>query len=351
MRFSTLSVTLFAVLATACLIPALFPPAVKENLPVSGRAPGAQEVAIFAVIASGYATVNGGADRIRAVSKPAREWVANGLLAKIYPALTRIPVIGNTVVPDPEEVLRLSPDAVFVYARDADVLRKTGSARLIEILVDPKHPIESREKVWREMGKVAGKSARVAALLNRWATKRAALKTTLPQDAARQVRVMWVHTYMGKWSTTNSEGHIAHKLELAGGQNVTRDFKFTGWGDVEQLLLADPGIILFGFYPDDHTTMRQITDRPEFRPLRAVREGRIYRLPADTFMNEPVEDPLLLMWMAEVFYPDIMPRRLREEYKETYREVYHYAISDDEIDKAIYLEENRLSAGYDRFAR
>jgi iron complex transport system substrate-binding protein len=140
-------------------------------------------------------------------------------------------------------------------------------------------------------------------------------------------------------------------LELAGGQNVTRDFKFTGWGDVEQLLLADPGIILFGFYPDDHTTMRQITDRPEFRPLRAVREGRIYRLPADTFMNEPVEDPLLLMWMAEVFYPDIMPRRLREEYKETYREVYHYAISDDEIDKAIYLEENRLSAGYDRFAR
>ena len=351
MRFSTLSVTLFAVLATACLILALFPPAVKENWPVSGRVPEAQEVAIFAVIVSGYATVNGGVDHITAVSKPAREWVANDLLAHIYPALTGIPVIGNTVVPDPEEVLRLSPDAVFVYARDADVLRKTGSARLIEILVDPKHPIQSREKVWREMGKIAGKSTRVAALLNRWAAKRATLKMALPHDAVRRVRVAWVFANRREWFTTNSQDHIAYKLELAGGRNVTSDFKFTGKGDLEQLLLADPGIILFGFYPDDQTIMCQITDRPEFQSLRAVREGRVYRMPLHTFMNEPVEDRLLLTWMAEVFYPDVMPRRLRDEYKETYREVYRYAISDDEIDKAIYLEENRLSAGYDRFAR
>jgi iron complex transport system substrate-binding protein len=68
-------------------------------------------------------------------------------------------------------------------------------------------------------------------------------------------------------------------------------------------------------------------------------------------MNEPVEDPLLLGWMAEVFYPDIMPRNLRDEYKESYQEVYHYSISDDEIEKAIYLVENRRSAGYERFER
>ena len=103
--------------------------------------------------------------------------------------------------------------------------------------------------------------------------------------------------------------------------------------------------------PDDRTTMRQIAGRPEFQSLRAVRERRAYRLPLHTYMNEPVEDRMLLTWMAEVFYPDVMPRRVREGYKETYQEVYHYAISDDEIDKAIYLDENRLSAGYDRFLR
>ena len=55
--------------------------------------------------------------------------------------------------------------------------------------------------------------------------------------------------------------------------------------------------------------------------------------------------------MAEVFYSDIMSHKLREEYRETYQEVYHYAISDDEIDKLLSPEENRHSAGYDLFVR
>jgi len=46
-----------------------------------------------------------------------------------------------------------------------------------------------------------------------------------------------------------------------------------------------------------------------------------------------------------------MPRRLRAEYKETYQEVLHYALSDDDIDRAIYLNENSHSAGYERFMR
>ena len=94
------------------------------------------------------------------------------------------------------------------------------------------------------MGKAAGESARVTALLDRWAAKRAALKMALPQDAARQVRAAWVHVYDGEWYTTNGDGFIAYKLELAGARNVTRDFKFTGKADLEQLLLADPDIIL-----------------------------------------------------------------------------------------------------------
>jgi iron complex transport system substrate-binding protein len=108
---------------------------------------------------------------------------------------------------------------------------------------------------------------------------------------------------------------------------------------------------MFAANPGDRTTMKEIADRPEFQSLRAVRERRIYKLPEHTNMNELVEDPLLLTWMAELFYPDAMPRQLRDEYKETFQEVYHYSVSDDEIDKVIYLEENRHSAGYERFVR
>jgi hypothetical protein len=43
----------------------------------------------------------------------------------------------------------------------------------------------------------------------------------------------------------------------------------------------------------------------------------------------------LLDWLAEIIHPDAMPRRLRAEYRETYREVFHYGLTDDAIDRAI----------------
>jgi len=349
-RFSTLSMTLSGALAAAIFILALFPPTVRTP-PVLPHIFPAKRAVMLDNSLSGYVTINEGTDHIVAVSKFSREWATDGLLNRIYPDLEHIPLTGNSAFPDPEQMLYLRADVVFAWRGPADFFKATGLPGLVELWIDDKEPVRSREKVWRDMGEAAGKSARVAALLDKWAAKRAVLKTALPQDTARHVRAAWVHVYNGEWYTTNGDYYIAYKLELAGARNATGDFKFTGKADLEQLLLADPDAILFGFVPEDRTTMRQITDRPELRSLRAVRDRRIYRLPLHTYMNEPVEDRMLLTWMAEVFYPDIMPRTVREEYRKVYQEVYRYAISDDEIDRAIYLGENRCSAGYDRFVR
>ncbi len=307
MRFSTLSMMLSGALAAAVFVLSLFPPSIRP-MPEPVNAFPAKRVVMFDNSLSGYVTINEGTDHIVAVSKFSREWATDGLLDHIYPDLEHIPLTGNSAIPDPEQMLYLQVDAVFAWRGPADILKKTKSSRLIELWIDDKEPVRSREKVWRDMGEVAGKSTRVTALLDKWAAKRAALKMALPQDAARQVRVAWLHVYDGEWYTTNGDGFIAYKLELAGARNVTRDFKFTGQGDLEQLLLADPDVILFALNPDDRSTMRQVADRPEFQSLRAVRDRRIYRLPLHTYMNEPVEDRMLLTWMAEVFYPDVMPR-------------------------------------------
>lgn len=306
---------------------------------------------IFPTIVSGYATIDEGVGHILAIPKPARDWAADGLLNRIYPAIENIPISGNTVVPDPEQILYRQPDAVFVYATQVGILKEVGLSGLVEIMVEPKHPIESRESIWRRMGEIAGKKTRVATLLDGWAAERTAMEKELAPHVTRKLRVAYVHVNRGDWFTTNGNYYVAYKLELAVAQNVSKDFKFTAKADLEQLLLLDPDTIVFASSPGDKTTLREIVGKPELQSLRAVREHRVYKLPLHTYMNEPVEDRLLLTWMAEVFYPDVMPRRLRDEYRQTYQEVYHYAISDDEIDKAIYLEENRSSAGYDRFAR
>jgi iron complex transport system substrate-binding protein len=351
MNITMLNRPLFAILTAIIFTFALFSPTVKEHVLVPARVSSVQTTAIFPTIVSAYATINEGSGHILGISKPARETAAAGLLSHIYPVLERIPVISPTVIPDPEQVLYLCPDAVFVYSGQAGLLKKIGLPGVIEIMVNPKQPIKSREKIWLQMGEVAGKSARTAILLNRYAAGLATLQRQLPPDTTRKTRVAYILANNGEWWTTNRNYYVAYKLELAGAQNVSSDFKYAAnaKADLEQLLLADPDVILFTTNMGDHTTMDEIAGRPEFQALRAVRERRIYKFPEHNYMNEPVEDPLLLTWIAEIFYPETMPRRLRDEYRDTYRDVYHYAISDDKIDKAIYMGENRHSAGYERF--
>jgi iron complex transport system substrate-binding protein len=351
MNLATTNWLISTALSAAIFTLALFPPAAKRHPVGAIHIPSAQTTAIFPVMASGYTTINEGVDHIVAVSKPAKEWAEAGLLNKIYPALGRIPVVGSLVIPDPEQVLRLWPDAVFVNVGQGDLLKKTGLPGLVEIKIDAKNPIKSREIIWRQMGEVAGRGARAAFLLDRYAAKLAALRRQLSSDTARHVRVAFIHANNGEWWTTNRNYYFAYKLGLIGAMNVSEDFKLTTKADLEQLLRSAPDVIFFGTNPGDHTTLKEIAGRPEFQALQAVRERRIYKLPDHSFMNEPVEDPVLLSWMAEIFYPDVMPRALRNEYKKTYRDIYHYNISDDEIDKALYLGENRNSAGYERFVR
>lgn len=342
--------SLFVVLTAPVFVLSLFPPSLRLRPEPDDLFP-AKRVVMMDNSLSSYLTINEGTDHILAISEFAQDWVEGGLLKRIYPAINRMPLTGYSNIPDPEQMLYLQADAIFTWHGAGNALKSVEPSRTIELWVDPKDPIGSREKSWRDMAKVAGKNARVEALLRKWAEKRAALKTALPQDPARQVRVALVNVNNGDWFTTNSQDFMAFTLGLAGAQNVMKRFKFGSKGDLEQLLLADPDVILFNLNPDDHSTARQFIDQPELRSLRAVREGRAYRVPLHTLMNELVEDRIILTWMAEVFYPDIMPRRLREEYRETYREVYGYSISEDEIDRAVYLGENLPSAGYKRFER
>jgi iron complex transport system substrate-binding protein len=340
-------VVLYAVLvATTCIL-SITSPSVKST-PVVTALP-AERVVILPVVLSGYATINEGVRHIVAVSLAARRRASDGLLDHVYPALRRVPLSGITVTPDPEQILHLKPDIVFVDARDVHVLKNVGLPGLMEITWDSQNPVQSRNRMWKQMGGAAGKSGRAGTLMDRYSARIEVLRASPPTGC--QPRVLYINLQNGSWFTTNGDYYIAYKLEMVGATNVSKDLKLTTRADLEQLLLLDPDIILFAAHTGDTATMQEVVRQHEFQSLRAVRERRIYKLPEHTYMNEPVEDPLLLTWMAEVFYPDVMPRRLREEYKETYREVYHYAISDDEIDKAIYLDENRYSAGYKRFMR
>jgi iron complex transport system substrate-binding protein len=140
-------------------------------------------------------------------------------------------------------------------------------------------------------------------------------------------------------------------MTRAGGENPARDQNFSGEMNIEQMMLLDPDVIILVPSVLASTTPSTFYNDPRWRPIRAVRDKRVYLMPATTSYNQPVDERLILNWMAEIFRPEVMPRRARGLYREVYRAVYNFDLNDEEIDNALFLNENSVSAGYERFFR
>jgi ABC-type Fe3+-hydroxamate transport system substrate-binding protein len=246
-------------------------------------------------------------------------------------------------------LLLLHADVVIAWEGTAQMAKEMKYPGVIGLFwaSNQYFPIGDRETIWRTLGRVTGREAKVEYILNKWTALRAALRPSIPPDPSHQARVAWLRLNKGSWSTIPGPQWQPYRADLVGARTVGYAQRY----DLEELLRADPDVILFERDRDDPTTIDEIAHLPEFQPLRAVREKRYYKIPVHAASNEPFEDLTLLPWLAEILYPDIKLPPLRDEYKQQYRDVYRYAIGDDEIDRRLDLKENGQSAGYERFSR
>jgi iron complex transport system substrate-binding protein len=343
MIYSVISELGFAGLALFIFVLSLFAPSIQ--VPKLPPAFPAKRVVMLDNGLSSYITINQGIAHVTAISQFAGADLSSSMVERIYPGARQLPVVGAIWEPDLETLLLLRADAVISWFSFAEAAREMNYPGVIEDWIDENDPIHAREHSWRVLGRVAGQEARVEYLLKKWAAQRAAIQAAVPRDPSHRVKVGWIWLYQGAWSVLSDQQWNPYRLESAGAQNVGKTFSY------EELLRAAPDVILFASDPGDPTVMSDIVRLPELRVLRAVRENRFYKVPSHAVTNEAFEDLTLLTWMAEVFYPDIKLPRLRDEYKREYWDVYHYAISDDEIDRLINLKENSQSAGYQRFSR
>jgi iron complex transport system substrate-binding protein len=314
----------FVGLVSFVFVLALFPPTMQK--PAVRVALPAKRMVMLDNGLCGYITINNGVDHIAYISQNAKAEADDGRLSRLYPDVQRLPIINETWSPGLETLLLLHSDAVVAWAFTAQGAKDLNPYGVIGLFwkTGQRDPIGDREYIWRVYGKVSGHEDRVEYLLNKWAARRAVIKASIPQNPAQQAKVAWIKLDRGNWSTLAGPLAQFYRARLAGARSVGSGFA---------------------------SAMSDIVSRPEFRALRAVREKRFYREPMHAESNEPFEDLMLLTWMAQIFYPDAKLPRLRDEYKQQYWDVYHYAISDDEIDKIIYLNENSHSAGYERFSR
>lgn len=348
-------------LGAICLVAlgvSIAPPSVEPPANTKAAFP-ANRAVMLPVILSAYTTVNRGPSRLMGVSNIAREWGSYGLLGHVFPATAKLPVIGRYIIPEPERLLALHPDALFIQKQQSEVLRKLGMPGLVEVSFMPRDARKSRIGVWQLLGRSTGNMPRVMELMRWDAKQRADLQMLLGSlPGKRPPRVLLAHAGKGTWSVAGGYYAMGSSIEEAGGINLAGKFRMSGQITVEQILALDPDIILLDpnvmMSPNSSSydvTPRDIYNMPACAALRAVKSHRVYMLPQHSYTNESIDDPLIDSWMAEIFYPDQMPRRARTGYRAAYRDIYGYELSEDEIDQQLFVKENLTSAGYERFSR
>jgi iron complex transport system substrate-binding protein len=118
--------------------------------------------------------------------------------------------------------------------------------------------------------------------------------------------IEWIDPLMaaGNW--------VPELVELAGGRNLFGEAgRHSPWMTWDDLVAADPDVIAVmpcGFdIPRTRHEMSPLTDRPEWRHLQAVREGRVLLTDGNQYFNRPgprlAESAEIL---AEILHPDLV---------------------------------------------
>jgi iron complex transport system substrate-binding protein len=173
----------------------------------------------------------------------------------------------------------------------------------------------SLDDIWNDVRRVAracGVEPRGEALVGEMQSRmqRIAAQALATGAHPRVACIEWIEPLMaaGNWSP--------ELVALLGAVNLFGEAgAHSPWMSFAALQASDPDVILIqpcGFDLDrTRSEMYWLEDRPEWRELRAARQGRVYLADGNQYLNRPgpriVES---LQILAETFYPDAFELRL-----------------------------------------
>jgi len=340
----------FAVLWACCLAQGLFPPMIAGTAPV--RIGDARRVVIFPPVLAAYATIDQGCEHIVGASTLGTDeekthdplYVAHACLARVPPMAT-LPR-GTTFPADPEQVLLQQPDTVLLWRNTGEALRSAG---LPVVDIRSLAAANGASESWDLLGALAGKSMRAAQLRRATETEDAEVIHSVDQLNGKKPRFLLMWSLEDPTTYFLGPSFYGPALDLGNLRSVNMaPSHLIGRADMEQLLLLDPDIIFL-----TRQTPRLFYEQPLFSSLKAVRERRVYRIPpfGDRLDRFVPDHPLFLRWAAELLYPRQVTKDTRNLLRERYRQSFDVRLDEGALDRALFVEENALSAEYARFRR
>ncbi|MFZ1729433.1 MAG: cobalamin-binding protein [Bacteroidota bacterium] len=191
-------------------------------------------------------------------------------------------VVGDLVTPDIERIFSLEPDLVFISVEGNSQRTFVALERLgVRLFVSNPRDIQGVYKSMRDIGKLLKIDARASTVVDSLKAEEARLRKSRVPAGKSVLMLLSLQPLMAAGSDT----FIDEVISLAGGSNAATGLK--GSYPIlnrEMLLRINPDLVL---YPDDMgmDEMQLCTGYPEWRKLRAMNRGAVYRIDADVFLR------------------------------------------------------------------
>jgi iron complex transport system substrate-binding protein len=324
---------------------AVAPPRVAppENLHATDEPP--QRVVVLPPLLAAYATIDGGLTHIVGASDFIKHRFEQDFLSRIYTGVYKLRSVGGIGLTDPELVLSLHPDAVIVWQQTAAAARELG---LSETILLGDYPLDARLREWSTLGVVSGNSDKAQRLIDQFQAQRNELEKSLDSTGLRP-RIVFFNGAVGGLGYVGGKDHYLNgALAFLHARNAAASLR---WGhvDLETIATIDPDIIFLDSTLSQQDP-RQLYASRAWSIVRAVRDKRVYLMPQFNFWAPPLDEHLILQWLAEILYPD-MPQTLREAYRAAFLAIHNVSLDEDELDQLLVMEKNADSESYARFSR
>ncbi|WP_462384465.1 ABC transporter substrate-binding protein [Pseudomonas sp. Marseille-QA0892] len=259
-----------------------------------------------------------------------------------YPQIKDIPVIGQASEQSvsAEQILKLKPDlAIFSIAGEgptqhspvADLLAQAG---IPVVFIDFRvHPIKNVRTSLAALGKLLGREQEAGEYLSfydRHLDRITNAVAGIDDDKRPSVFLELLPLVWQAPGHTTGKSGLGSVVEAVGGHNIAADVVPGAIGDVnvEYVLKKDPDVyiatgnrapgLLLGAdvsEADAQASFAKVLARPEFAPLRAVREGNAHALWHD-FYNSPyniIAIEAMARWVHPELFADLDPHATMKE--------------------------------------
>jgi iron complex transport system substrate-binding protein len=270
----------------------------------------------------------------------------------IDPRLLTLPVTGQfygskASTMNPESIMELNRQLNIDVVLDIGEAKKTMKADLDDIQAKTNVPfafitqnkLEDIPGSYVKLGELLSRPERGQELSDYVSALLAEFDSGMKKVGDNKKSLIYVTAIDGNSvSMVGSGSYHAEVIDYLANNLAKPAASSSGTGDgytMEDILQMDPDYIIVG-YTDGHAYYNEITTKPMWQSLSAVKEGNVYEAPYGPYnwMGGPpsVQRLLSMIWLGNLMYPDVFDYTIDDRVKEFYSLFFRYDLTDAELD-------------------